>query len=172
MKITIEKLEEAMEDAAGRIITIDPDGTITFDADERDRALAELRDQVKNLTDENDTLNRAIDVAVVRVIHHGFDPAPVGRLAALAGCIDLLAHERDTAREAPYAWRLLEGLRREGWVVAIHNDYRQGCRAFMFWLFTRGGKCFSGEGMTDREALEAVRKQVDEAKPPGEKGPS
>lgn len=165
MKITLTDIEKAMEEAAGRVVTIDPDGTISFDADERDRALVELRDQVTNLTVQNDMLDRAIDAAVVRVIHHGFDPAPIGRLAAPAGCIDLLADERDAARETPYAWRLLEGLRREGWVVACHNDYRQLGEAHTFWLFTRGGTCFSGEGMTDREALEAVQKQVDEAKP-------
>ena len=53
-------------------------------------------------------------------------------------------------------------IRRRGWAVAVHNDYRLGGSSMTFWLFTRGSECVKGEGATDEEALDAVRAQLKE----------
>lgn len=52
----------------------------------------------------------------------------------------------------------LETLRREGWNVAVHNDYHQAGVRYTFWLFTHhAGVWALGEGLTDEEAcLEAL----------------
>ena len=55
---------------------------------------------------------------------------------------------------------LPDDLRDKGWAVAVHNDYRQDGARRTFWLFTKGDRCVKGEGNTDREALDEVRRQV------------
>jgi hypothetical protein len=50
----------------------------------------------------------------------------------------------------------LRELREAGWMVAVHNDYRQNGEARTFWLFTRNGQAIKGEGSTDDEALNQV----------------
>lgn len=47
-------------------------------------------------------------------------------------------------------------IRRKGWMVAVHNDYRLNGEFFTFWLFTKGNSCVKGEGRTDEEALTLV----------------
>lgn len=48
----------------------------------------------------------------------------------------------------------LDELRSAGWVVAIHNDYRQNGKLYTFWLMTHpNGQYLKGEGKTDCEAL-------------------
>jgi hypothetical protein len=47
----------------------------------------------------------------------------------------------------------LDKLRADGWVVAVHNDYRQNGEAHTFWLLTKGNRFIKGEGRTDPEAL-------------------
>lgn len=50
--------------------------------------------------------------------------------------------------------KLLKEIRGAGWSVAVHNDYRQGGRAYTFWLFTHSsGRWLKGEGATDVEAI-------------------
>ena len=51
-------------------------------------------------------------------------------------------------------------LRKRGWSVAVHNDYRQHGESFTFWLFTKGDRCARGEGRTDTEALGKVALEV------------
>lgn len=51
-------------------------------------------------------------------------------------------------------------LRHNGWVVAVHNDYRQGGKSYTFWLFTNGNQCVRGEGTTDGEALAVVFSEI------------
>ena len=53
-------------------------------------------------------------------------------------------------------FHLLSLIRQEGWVVAIHNDYKQDGKFHTFWLFTKGDRCKKGEGRTDFEALQKV----------------
>jgi hypothetical protein len=48
----------------------------------------------------------------------------------------------------------LRALRSDGWIVAVHNDYRLNGEAHTFWLFTHpSGRWLKGEGRTDGIAL-------------------
>lgn len=52
-------------------------------------------------------------------------------------------------------------IRAQGWMVAVHNDYKLNGVDHTFWLFTnREGKYVKGEGFTDEEALDKVREQL------------
>jgi hypothetical protein len=55
-----------------------------------------------------------------------------------------------------------DDIRAQGWAVAIHNDYSLGGIPHTFWLFTRDGISVKGEGLSDVQALDAVRKQITE----------
>ena len=50
---------------------------------------------------------------------------------------------------------LLLRMRKNGWMVAAHNDYYQDGVFHTFWLFVRGGIAVKGEGVSN---IEAVRK--------------
>jgi hypothetical protein len=56
-----------------------------------------------------------------------------------------------------------DDLRKEGWTVAVHNDYRLDGKANTFWLLTKKiGEltvALKGEGATDWEALDSIRAQ-------------
>jgi len=45
-------------------------------------------------------------------------------------------------------------MRENGWVVAVHNDYKLHGEAYTFWGFTRGAIFVKGEGKTDSEAID------------------
>jgi hypothetical protein len=51
---------------------------------------------------------------------------------------------------------LLASLRRAGWTVAVHNDFRLGGKPHTFWLLTHEAtkRYAQGEGQSDQEALE------------------
>ena len=53
-------------------------------------------------------------------------------------------------------------IRALGWMVAVHNDYLLGDVPYAFWLFTNSttGKFVKGEGRTDADALNEVRKKL------------
>jgi hypothetical protein len=57
-----------------------------------------------------------------------------------------------------------DDLRRKGWMVAVHNDYRLADVDCTFWLFTKkiGGRLIAlkGEGHSDEIALNLIRAQV------------
>lgn len=53
-----------------------------------------------------------------------------------------------------------DDIRAAGWAVAIHNDYRQDGEMYTFWLFTKGERAVKGEGKTDADALNEVRKRI------------
>lgn len=53
-----------------------------------------------------------------------------------------------------------DDIRQAGWMVAIHNDYRQDGELCTFWLFTKGDRAVKGEGTTDAVALNKVRKRL------------
>jgi hypothetical protein len=62
----------------------------------------------------------------------------------------------------PIATALLDGMRADGWSVAVHNDYTLGGDAYTFWLLTHpNGRYVKGESITDAEALAACRRQID-----------
>lgn len=58
-----------------------------------------------------------------------------------------------------------DDLREEGWMVAVHNDYRLEGKSFTFWLFTKSidGSLHAekGEGRTDADALDHVRHNLE-----------
>lgn len=56
---------------------------------------------------------------------------------------------------------MLEILRDAGWMVAVHNDYRQSGRSMTFWLFTHpDGRWLKGEADSDRQAVMEVMSQA------------
>ena len=55
-----------------------------------------------------------------------------------------------------------DDIRAAGWSVAVHNDYRVNGLLYTFWLFTQDGRAIKGEGSTDAEALDVVRRILDE----------
>lgn len=58
-------------------------------------------------------------------------------------------------------FRKLTHLRTKGWMVAVHNDYRQGGQTMTFWLFTHAtGYFVKGEGKTDDLALASCVKSA------------
>lgn len=59
----------------------------------------------------------------------------------------------DIALECKAAQTTLNHLRKDGWSVAVHNDYRLHGEPHTFWLFTKGDRAAKGEGRTDAEAL-------------------
>lgn len=53
-------------------------------------------------------------------------------------------------------------IREKGWVVAVHNDYREKGEFRTFWLFTKHSRCIKGEGPSDAGALNQIREQIAE----------
>jgi len=53
-----------------------------------------------------------------------------------------------------------DDIRVAGWMVAVHNDYRQDSELHTFWLFTKGDRAVKGEGKSDAEALNEVRRKL------------
>ena len=51
---------------------------------------------------------------------------------------------------------ILHDLRRGGFMVAVHNDYRLDGVQHTFWLMTKGEIALKGEGKTDLEALQQI----------------
>jgi hypothetical protein len=80
--------------------------------------------------------------------------------------IGALITERDDA--AAERERLVaaspDDLREQGWAVAVHNDYRLNGERFTFWLLTRGDRCVKGEGRTDADALNEIRRALTSAR--------
>lgn len=55
-------------------------------------------------------------------------------------------------------------IRKLGWSVAVHNDYKLNGDNFTFWLFTHpSGKFIKGEGRTDAEALSLIISQLEKS---------
>ena len=54
-----------------------------------------------------------------------------------------------------------DDIRAKGWTVAVHNDYRLNGEAHTFWAFSKGDWYVKGEGKSDREALNIVRKEIE-----------
>ena len=53
-----------------------------------------------------------------------------------------------------------DDIRAEGWMVAVHNDYRLDGKFHTFWLFTKDDRAIKGEGISDAEALNEVRQKL------------
>lgn len=57
---------------------------------------------------------------------------------------------------------MLSNLRKAGWMVAVHNDYRLDGKPHTFWLFTHSnGLWVKGEGKTDEIALSNVLAEIE-----------
>lgn len=85
----------------------------------------------------------------------------------LSGTIKAMASAQTTKDDPSYP----DDLRKRGWSVAVHNDYFIDGERYTFWLFTndlQAGACAKGEGRTDAEALDQVRKFIAGEKPPTE----
>lgn len=55
----------------------------------------------------------------------------------------------------------LHDLRKAGWRVAVHNDYKLDGQDMTFWLMTHpSGIYLKGEGATDMEALMQIEAQA------------
>lgn len=65
---------------------------------------------------------------------------------ACSKCAPGPAPARDGVRE----------LRAAGWMVAVHNDYRQDGKTRTFWLMVKGERALKGEGDTDDEAIAQI----------------
>lgn len=82
------------------------------------------------------------------------------RVARAVAREEIGSREDPEALDAFQAFVLLQRLRAAGWMVAVHNDYRQDGQVFTFWLFTKGGSALKGEGPSDLAALKAVVGQL------------
>lgn len=70
------------------------------------------------------------------------------------GLADQRRYADDVQKEIERPWHTLQELRDDGWMVAVHNDYRLNGKTMTFWLFTHtDGRWIKGEGATDSEAL-------------------
>jgi hypothetical protein len=68
---------------------------------------------------------------------------------------------REVTAVSPGPFQLLADIRRNGWKVAVHNDYTYKQVDFTFWLFThRTGVFVRGEGATDLDALREVVSEI------------
>ena len=57
--------------------------------------------------------------------------------------------------------RIVDDLRADGWMVAVHNDYRLNGKYHTFWLFTHpNGRWIKGEGETDAQAIAEAASQA------------
>ena len=59
---------------------------------------------------------------------------------------------------------VLKDLRKNGWMVAIHNDYRQDGKYYTFWLMTSNdGRYLKGESSMERGGDISARNQIKNA---------
>ena len=54
-----------------------------------------------------------------------------------------------------------DDIRAAGWMVAVHNDYRLNGKLYTFWLFTKDDRAVKGEGKSDADALNEIRRKLD-----------
>ena len=54
----------------------------------------------------------------------------------------------------------VDDLRKDGWSVAIHNDYRVGMLPSTFWGLSKGDRWIKGEGPDDASALDVIRTEL------------
>lgn len=91
---------------------------------------------------------------------HEFDPAALlGELQNCARSAWLAsAKVQRGSATATLDARSADDLRAKGWSVAVHNDYRINGEPHTFWLLTHGDRAIKGEGKTDVEALNQIRR--------------
>jgi len=102
---------------------------------------------------------RVVSPAAGRLRVNGQDVA-AGAIAEVGDVIEVAFGPEPDAKPAADPFEMLAKLRAAGWMVAVHNDYRQGGKLMTFWLFTRAGRAVKGEGETDAEALARVMEEI------------
>jgi len=74
------------------------------------------------------------------------------------------SHPYQSERDKVLTEKRIDYLRSLGWMVAVHNDYKQNGEFHTFWLLTYpDGKYLKGEGKTDEEALEQIVEELRQA---------
>lgn len=68
--------------------------------------------------------------------------------------------EENTKFACEFPWSSPNDLRKLGWSVAVHNDYKLNSENYTFWLMIKGNIALKGEGKTDEEALNQIREQI------------
>jgi len=77
------------------------------------------------------------------------------------------SHPYQSERDKVLTEKRIDYLRSLGWMVAVHNDYKQNGEFHTFWLLTYpDGKYLKGEGKTDDEALEQIVEELRQAGEP------
>lgn len=101
---------------------------------------------------------------------HGVGPT-FEELVAKAG--PLSTGQLASAESPPARIDQLDWLRRNGWTVAVHNDYRIDGVPMTFWLLTHpDGRWVKGEGRNDAQALQAARDSMSKYSPNGGTNPA
>ena len=82
----------------------------------------------------------------------------------------LICHsDFQSERDKVLTEKRIDYLRSLGWMVAVHNDYKQNGEFHTFWLLTYpDGKYLKGEGKTDEEALKQIVEELRQSKQDGE----
>ncbi len=99
---------------------------------------------------------KGVDLLVTR---RGFNKTEASRFRGFVNQMNrqakalILEHKIET-------FNTLDRLRRSGWTVAVHNDYRFRDRPHTFWLMTRGTTALKGEGLSDLAALIQIAQQA------------
>lgn len=93
-------------------------------------------------------------LGTIKMIHGGEKPMTVAERKWAEGDKEIEVALKPEERSPPSS---PDDLRENGWMVAVHNDYRQNGASFTFWLLTKGQRCIKGEGSTDSEALNRIR---------------
>lgn len=98
-------------------------------------------------TDRRDRIRNLIDM----VLHSAQADGAMDRAAVCALCREV---------EDFLSKSVLDELRRDGWMVVCHNDYRLNGVLMTWWSFARGSQYVKGEGHTDAEALDQCMSAV------------
>jgi hypothetical protein len=127
----------------------------------------ELAAEVQRLTAENEALqtrlqfayNKKNELAAEGADHRREIERLTAENAALRAALD--DAEGDDAMDD---LDMLALLRKQGWRVAVHNDYRQHGMDCTFWLLTHpSGRWVKGEGVSDALALDQALRAVSQA---------
>ena len=89
----------------------------------------------------------------------------VRKFTSVKGCTT--HSDFQSERDKVLTEKRIDYLRSLGWMVAVHNDYKQNGEFHTFWLLTYpDGKYLKGEGKTDEEALEQIVEELRQAGEP------
>lgn len=120
--------------------------------EELEAELADYKHQYSAVTNLADELRNNLEKAEAEL-------SRLRKMVARGEAGNAGANQKLRAQNARLRETLPNDLREEGWAVAIHNDYWLAGERKTFWLVThRNGRWLKGEGATDAEALNEIRK--------------